>query len=371
MINPQKSDPRASVDSINDIAEPPSTSRRGMIWRRAFLTGCLALGAGGLFAAERRGNTPLPRTSDGLKIVRLSLPVEALCVAPLIMAQEQGLYRKHGLSVEFTNWTETHFLLESVATGKVDAGAGMIMQFIKPLEQGFDLRLVAGTHGGCMRLVGSRRLGITHNVRSLRGKQIGIADASGYAYNTFALLLKDNGIDPLRDVTWRVYPAPLLEGALEKGVIDAYAGSDPLMFMAQKRSDGDQVDILSNLSQPWTDRVCCVIAASGALLRRDRSAVTSLVSAMMEASETCADDPERVARAFLRYGAAKAPLADLVTILRTQTHHMHPLGHDLRAQVATYAAELKTVKVMNPDLDPVKFADAVVDDFSGRSPKHV
>jgi len=371
MTDPRKNSSGAPVDSIDDIAEPPPAPRRAMTRRRALLAGGLALGAGGLFAAERHGNAPLPRTPDGLKIVRLSLPVEALCVAPLIMAQEQGLYRKHGLSVEFTNWTETHFLLESVATGKVDVGAGMIMQFIKPLEQGFDLRLVAGTHGGCMRLVGSRRLGITQDVKSLRGKQIGLADASGYAYNTFALLLKDNGVDPLREVTWRVYPAPLLEGALEKGAIDAYAGSDPLMFMAQKRSNGDQVDILSNLSKPWTDRVCCVIAASGAMLRRDRCAVTALVGAMMEASETCAEDPERVARAFLRYGAAKAPLADLVTILRTQTHHMHPLGHDLRAQVAAYAAELKTVEVMNPDLDPVKFADAVVDDFSGRSTNHV
>jgi len=355
----------------DDIVEPPAAPRRSALPRRALLAGALALGAGGVLAARRHEDRPLPRTPDGLKIVRLSLPVEALCVAPLIMAQEDGLYRRHGLSVEFSNWNDTHVLLETVATGKVDAGAGMIMQFIKPLEQGFDLRLVAGTHGGCMRIVGSRRLGITEDVRSLRGKQIGLADVNGYAYNTFSLLLKDNGVNPLRDVAWRVYPAPLLEGALEKGDIDAYAGADPLMFMAQKRSNGDQVDIMSNLSHPWQNRVCCVVAASGSLLRRDRAAVASLVGAIMEAAETCADDPERVARAFLRYGAAKAPLDDLVTILRTQTHHMHPLGHDLRAQVAAYAAELKTVNVMSADLDPQRFALDVVDDFSNKSISHV
>jgi len=357
---------------IDDIREP-APAESGVRWgRRALVLGGLASLAGGtLLAARRSEGRPLPRTPDGLRIVRLSLPVNAPCVAPLILAEQIGLYRDQGLKVEFTNWTDTPSLLEEVATGKVDLGAGMIMQFMRPLEQGFDLKLVAGTHGGCMRMVGSRRAGITDDIASLRGKTIGIADATGFAYNTFALLLKGNGVDPLRDVAWRVYPAPLLEAALMKGDIQAYADSDPLMYLAQRRSGGDLVEILSNLSAPWQGRVCCVVAASNTLLRRDRSAVQGLVEAIVQASEICVGDPMQVARAFARYGAVKAPVEDIAAVLRMQTHHMHPLGHDLEAEVAFYAAQLKTIGVMSADLDPEAFAHGIVDDVTKGGTSHV
>ncbi|MFS3137578.1 ABC transporter substrate-binding protein [Gluconacetobacter sacchari] len=357
---------------FDDIAEPPpprAGARRG---RRGLVLGALATLAGGtVLAARRSGPRPLPRTADGLRIVKLSLPVNAPCVAPLILAEQIGLYRDRGLKVEFTNWSDTPTLLEAVATGKVDLGAGMIMQFMRPLEQGFDLKLVAGTHGGCMRMVGSRRAGVSDDVASLRGRTIGIADATGFAYNTFALLLKENGVDPLRDVAWRVYPAPLLEAALMKGEIQAYADSDPLMYLAQMRSGGDLVEILSNLSAPWQGRVCCVVAASNTLLRRDRPAVLALVDAMVQAAEICAADPMRVARAFARYGAVKAPVGEIAAVLRMQTHHMHPLGHDLAAEVAFYAAQLKTIGVMSRDLDPRAFARDIVDDVTRREAAHV
>lgn len=358
--------------AFDDIREPPQPEA-GVRWgRRAVVLGGLASVAGGaLLTVRHSGALPLPRTADGLRILRVSLPVNAPCVAPLILAEQIGLYRDRGLKVEFTNWTDTPSLLEAVATGKVDLGAGMIMQFMRPLEQGFDLKMVAGTHGGCMRMVGSRRAGVSDNIASLRGKTIGIADATGFAYNTFALLLKSNGVDPLRDVAWRVYPSPLLEAALMKGEIQAYADSDPLMYLAQRRSGGDLVEILSNLSSPWQGRVCCVVVASNMLLQRDRSAVLSLVDAMVQASEICAADPMQVARAFAQYAAVKAPVEDIAAVLRMQTHHMHPLGLDLAAEVAFYAAQLKTIGVMSADLDPEAFARSIVDDVTRGEAAHV
>ena len=34
-----------------------------------------------------------------------------------------------------------------------DAGLGMALRWLKPLEQGFDVKIAAGTHGGCMRVL--------------------------------------------------------------------------------------------------------------------------------------------------------------------------------------------------------------------------
>jgi NitT/TauT family transport system substrate-binding protein len=36
----------------------------------------------------------------------------------------------------------------------------MALRWLKPLEQGFDVRITAGIHGGCLRLLGARAAGI-------------------------------------------------------------------------------------------------------------------------------------------------------------------------------------------------------------------
>ncbi|MCV4615587.1 ABC transporter substrate-binding protein, partial [Escherichia coli] len=55
---------------------------------------------------------------------------------------------------EFVNFgNSTDGLLEAIATGKADAGVGMALRWLKALEQGFDVKLTAGTHGGCLNLL--------------------------------------------------------------------------------------------------------------------------------------------------------------------------------------------------------------------------
>ena len=42
-----------------------------------------------------------------------------------------------------------------------NAGAGLLYDWIKPLEQGLDVKLFVGSHGGCTRLLASKASGIT------------------------------------------------------------------------------------------------------------------------------------------------------------------------------------------------------------------
>ena len=45
----------------------------------------------------------------------------------------------------------------------------------KPLEQGFDVKLTAGIHGGCMRVLATRSSGIV-DLQGLKGRTIGVSD---------------------------------------------------------------------------------------------------------------------------------------------------------------------------------------------------
>jgi NitT/TauT family transport system substrate-binding protein len=349
------------IDPNDDIVEPTAPPRAPLLTRRSLIAGGAALAALGVGAGLLRSRKVQTHTASGLRKLTLAWNANAICLAPALMAKEHGIYEKQGLDVELINFAgSTDQLLESISTGKADAGVGMIMRWIKPLEQGFDVKLIAGTHGGCARMAGSRKAGVTDDPKSLKGKTIGLAEIAGASRNAFAVLLKAHGVDPEHDVTWRAYPQPLLGEAIKKGEVQAIADQDPILHIMERDSGGDLVEVLTNLSKPWENRVCCVAGISGTLLRSDRQAAKALADSLVIAASLCAEDPERVARVYQPY--AKASVEDLVWVLKSQTHGRHPIGQDLRGDIRLYASELRDVGVMRQSTDPTEFANRVVDD---------
>ena len=136
--------------------------------------------------------------------------------------ETKGYFDKHNLDVELVNFGgSTDQLLEAIATGKADAGVGMALRWLKPLEQGFDVHITTAIHGGCMRLLASKASGIT-TLADLKGKTVGVSDMAAPDKNFFSIRLAKLGIDPNEDVEWRVYPGRLLPVALQKGEVQAF-----------------------------------------------------------------------------------------------------------------------------------------------------
>jgi len=359
----------SSEPPIDDIAEPEPPARKPLVTRRTLLGAGLALAgtalAGGARALVHR-HARAARTAGGLRKLRVSWNATAICLSPLVYAKEFGIFEKNGLDVELVNFAgSTDQLLEAMSTGKSEAGVGMILRWIKPLEQGFDVKLIAGTHGGCARMAGSKSAGVTDDPASLKGKTIGLADVSGTGRNTWSVLLKAHGLDPERDVTWRAYPQPLLGEAIKKGEVQAIADMDPILHILQQQSGGDLIEVMTNLSAPWQDRVCCVVGASGDLLRSDPESARALARSLVTAASLCVDNPEAVAKVFAPY--AKASVEDIVWVLKSQTHGRHPVGQDLRGDISKYTYELRDIGVMKATTDPTTFANQVVQDVFARA----
>lgn len=120
--------------------------------RRRFLrlTGSLALAGASLplwahdMAAMASGEEHLAlRLAQPYKI-KLAINKSAVCLAPVAVAEQQKIFSKYNLDVEFVNFgNSTDVLLEAIATGKADAGVGMALRWLKALEQGFDVKLTA------------------------------------------------------------------------------------------------------------------------------------------------------------------------------------------------------------------------------------
>src|SRR5712672_343123 len=238
----------------NNLTQGLPEAKRGVFSRRSVLTLAGTLGAAapfGIFGAARAltasgagslsyipGELLICRTaanSEELqgppRQLKIAWNANAACTIAAPVAKERGIFAKHNLDVEFVNFGgSTDQLLEAIATGKADAGLGLALRWLKPLEQGFDVRITAGVHGGCIRLLGSKAAGVT-SLESLRGKTIAISDQASPAKNFCSIVFAKNGIDPVRDIDWRQYPADLLALAVEKGEAQALTDNDPRTYL--------------------------------------------------------------------------------------------------------------------------------------------
>jgi NitT/TauT family transport system substrate-binding protein len=292
------------------------------------------------------------------RALKLTWNAGAVCTVGVPVAAERGLFAKHNLDVELVNFGgSTDQLLEAIATGKADAGVGMALRWLKPLEQGFDVKITTAIHGGCMRLFSNKAVGLTR-LTDLKGKTVGVSDLGAPDKNFFSIVLQKLGIDPNSDVTWRVFPADLLPVALQKGEVQAFSLGDPLGWIARER-DG-LVEIANNLDGEYAHRACCVMGVRGSLVRQDRPVAAALTQAVLEAQEIVSADPDGAAQIFAKYSTAKPE--QLAAMLRSHTHNHHPAGADLKTEIALYAEELKLVSVMKPRTDTAKFADRVFAD---------
>jgi NitT/TauT family transport system substrate-binding protein len=364
----------------NDGARPPE-NRKSHLSRREMLVGAGVLGAvapfgflGAANALTGLGSQPVPNPLGDSLICRAAAPgadaalqgapraiklawnASAICTASAPVAKERGIFAKHGLDVEFVNFGgSTEQLLEAIATGKADAGIGMALRWLKPLEQGFDVRITAGVHGGCLRLLAGKSTGITR-LEDFKGKTIGIADQASPAKNFFSIVLTKHGLDPVKDVEWRQYPAEVLPLALDKGEVHGLADNDPRTYLWLK--EGKLTEIATNLTGEYAGRTCCVLAVRGSLIRDERSVATALTRAVLEAGDIVAHNPEDAAAVFAGYGG-KGSTEDLAAMLRSHTHHEQRIGADLKTQITLYADELKLVNVIKPSTNSAKFAERV------------
>ncbi|MBX6746227.1 MAG: ABC transporter substrate-binding protein [Acetobacteraceae bacterium] len=290
--------------------------------------------------------------------LKLTWNANSICTVGVPVAASQGIFERHNLDIEMINFGgSTDQLLEAIATGKADAGVGMALRWLKPLEQGFDVKITTAIHGGCLRLFAAQDGGI-RSVADLRGKTVGVSDMAAPDKNFFSIVAARQGIDPARDITWRQFPADLLGEALKRGDVQAVCLSDPLAWILRER-DG-LFEVATNVSGEYAHRSCCILGVRGSLIRSDRAAARALSAALIEAQDWVTANPDAAAAVFAPH--ARAPVEQLAAMLRSHTHHHHPTGAALRQELAAYIAELKTVNVIKPNTNPTRLSERIFAD---------
>jgi NitT/TauT family transport system substrate-binding protein len=302
-----------------------------------------------------------PDPSGPPRKLRLSWNAGAVCLTPIPVAIDFGFFQKQNLDVELVNYSgSTDQLLEAIATGKSDAGLGMALRWLKPLEQGFDVKIAAGTHGGCMRVLTRTDSGV-NTLADLKGKVVAVGDLAGPDKNFFSIQLAKLGIDPNAEVDWRAYPGNLLNVAVEKKEVQAFLSSDPLAYLWLK--DSAYKEIASNLDGEYRDRACCILGLRGSLVREEPQVARAITQALLDAAMFTSQNPDKAAQSFQPYAPKSASPEDLASMVRYHTHHHHPVGDALKQELQAYADDLKAVSVFKPSTDTAKFAERIYVDI--------
>lgn len=328
--------------------------RRRVLRSLGGLSAAAALGVVGPGAVARAAGAAASK-------IRLAWTEVAACHAATAFGVARGFFAKKGLDVElFNQGASGQTLIQALATDKADVGIGLVLDFLKPLEQGFDVKLLVGSHGGCQRLLASKASGVT-SIQGLKGKTIAVADLAGPSKLAFAVTLAKSGLDPDTDVTWRVFSWDLVGEAVNKGEADALAQFDP--WAAGYEKSFNLVRLADTQTGFYQDRVCCVLGVNGPFLEANREALRRLAEANLEAHDYAGKHPDEVAKYYFDLMRPNISLEDLTADIASFTNHVHPIGGHLVHQIQESVEDLKLIKVIDRDTDAAAFAKRVTVDI--------
>ena len=288
------------------------------------------------------------------------------CEAPIFSAVENGFFKEEGLEVELVKceWSKYKDVL---ALGGYDITHHLVMYFLKPIEQGLDVRFTAGIHRGCLRVQGPVDGG-ARTVADLRGKRIGVPGMGTPPFIFASRALGNAGIDPRDGVQWKVFPAGELGLALKKGEVDAIADSEPIgtLLIAQGlvRNIADQAT-----DAPYKDEYCCAVIVNGKYLAANPKATAAATRALLKGAKWVEANPAAAARMSVekKYIASNPELnTEAISHLRYV-----PSVTGARDAVSSAAEEMKRAGMLAPGTDVAALAKKAFVELDGVSDKWV
>src|SRR5262245_21155475 len=272
----------------------PSDKSGDRITRRRFLASAPALGAACLLpVAGRAAAEPPPETT------RIRLTEDpGICIAPQYLAED--LLRLEGFSqVEYVKVPTVAAGTNVLASGAVDIKMLGVFDVLPTLDSGQSVVVLAGIHMGCFELFGNDRV---QAIRDLKGKTVAVIGRGENDHLFVSSMLAYVGVDPGKDINWamtKIYTEPIRR--FTEGTADAFLAFPPQPQELRAKKIG-HVIVDTARDRPWSQYFCCVVAANRQFVAKNPVATKRALRAFMKAADTCAREPERVARFLVDKG---------------------------------------------------------------------
>ena len=261
--------------------------------------------------------------------------------APLIMAQELGLYEHYGLKVQLQQEVSWANARDKLVTGGLDAAqmlaplplatslgaGGMRADVITGLALSLNgnaitvspalANAIAARGGDVQAGAGSTARALGAHLRS-EGSSAGYTFATAHSFSCHTFLLQRwlaaGGIDPQRDLRIIVLPPEQMVDSLARGVIDGYCVGEPWNSVAVQHGVGM---IQATGYQVWNNGLEKVLGVTGEWHRHHPSSHLRLRLALMETCSWLAEPQhrEQTAKALARPQYLDLPVSSLLPSL--------------------------------------------------------
>ncbi len=156
------------------------------------------------------------------------------------------------------------------------------------------MKFTGGIHRGCLRIQAATK-GDIHSIADLRGKRIALPGMGTPPFIFADRVLATNGINPGKEINWRVFPPGELGLALDKGEVDAVANAEPIgsLLLADEkvRNVADQAT-----DAPYSEEYCCEVIVSGKFLAANAKATAAATRALLKGAKWVEANPAAAAQ---------------------------------------------------------------------------
>ena len=301
---------------------------------------CTALLAG----CGEKGNTTKVINSKHVKIGFIGLT----CEAPIYTAFEKGFFKDEGIEPELVKCSWAAYK-DNLALGSYDITHHLVMYFLKPIEQGLDVRFLGGVHTGCLRV----QTGVDspiHKIQDLKGKRIGVPGMGTPPFVFANRVLGTHGVDPSTDISWKVYPAGELGLALKKGEVDAVADAEPIGTLLISTGIARNVEGMDEATDmPYADEYCCEIIANGKWIDANPDSAARAARAILRGAKWVNQNPKAAAELAVEKKYL-ASTAELNTVALSRLKYI-PSVKKAEETLYTAAKEMRVAKMLSPTTD--------------------
>jgi ABC-type nitrate/sulfonate/bicarbonate transport system substrate-binding protein len=220
--------------------------------------------------------------------------------APLWVAVEENIFKRHGLNVELIYIGGGSVVTNALISRDVQLARLGPNSVIQASLKGANLKMIANTVN---TLVGSLMAKpAIQSPNDLVGKKIGVTRLSGNTDYALEFILRKYGLQRGKDVAvLQTGGLPQLLGAIVAGSVDAGLLTPPSNLQAVKLGLREVVDV-SSLGMPYPNSV---VAATAGYIAGNRNVLLRFVRAYSEAIARVAKDRPTTIKAFAKYTKEK------------------------------------------------------------------
>ncbi|MEU4440176.1 MULTISPECIES: ABC transporter substrate-binding protein [Micromonospora] len=298
-------------------------------------------------AACGGNDEPAAASADGLTTVRLaSSPLGHL--APIYLAQERGIFAKHGLKVEVDTETSDLTSVPAVLAGKVDFATGDLTTLIVARSKGLDVKAVVpasastgkeGADYGALVVKGDS--GIT-SAKQLEGKTVSVNVLTNIAAAAAREAVRADGGDPTK-VKLVEIPFPQAPAAVSTGRVDGAWVVEP--FLSAAKAQG-AVPVGWGFTDLAPDLTVSAWYAAGSYTSKNAKTVTAFRDAVREAYAYARDHEDEVRAKIPTFTEIKPEVAAKITL----TGLRDEVSRQAAEKLAGYAQRDGLITT-TPDLD--------------------